>query len=233
MTRISLDLRSKRERLPSIRSGLRGLSGFALVAVCFAGCSSTPDSGERSSNERLVGSGSEGPANIAIPQSHKEIIEAGSAGNLEFAGLYNTFDFRATLLNSKTREALIQRQGESYQWDAAKFASERERSTQEASAESVVFLSFFTPERRNDNLAAAKSIWRALLDVGGRRYEAKIKKDRRLLVELQSMFPYHTRWNSPYILTFPVSTMAIESQVVKLTITGPLGTQTVNFQPLP
>jgi hypothetical protein len=205
------------------------ISTLWALALILGGCSSTP----RTSEDRLIGVGSEGPAEFRVPQTHKEVIESGSAGNLDYAGLYNTFDFRATLLNSRVREALIQRQGESYQWDASKLAAERERNTQEASAETVVFLSFFTPERRNDNLADAKSIWRAILDVGGRRYEAKVKKDRRLVVELQSLFPYHTRWNSPYVLTFPGSTMAIESQVVQLTITGPLGTQTVNFQPLP
>lgn len=200
-----------------------------IAVILTASCTSSP----RSSNDPLIGTGSEGPSGLKVPSNHQEVIESGSAGNLDYAGLYNTFDFRATLLNSRVREALIQRQGESYQWDSSKLATERERSTQEASAETVIFLSFFTPERRNDNLADTKSIWRALLDVGGRRYEAKVKKDRRLVVELQSLFPYHTRWNSPYILTFPVSTMAIESQVVQLTITGPLGTQTVNFQPLP
>jgi hypothetical protein len=221
-------LRGPAESFATHRSTLKMLL-LSVAWLVTASCTSSP----RSSNDPLIGTGSEGPAGLKVPTNHQAVIESGSAGNLDYAGLYNTFDFRATLLNSRVRDALIQRQGESYQWDASKLATERERSTQEASAETVIFLSFFTPERRNDNLADTKSIWRALLDVGGRRYEAKVKKDRRLVVELQSLFPYHTRWNSPYILTFPVSTMAIESQVAQLTITGPLGTQTVNFQPLP
>jgi hypothetical protein len=158
-----------------------------------------------------------------------EVIEANSSGDSEFAGLYNTFELKATILNTPVREALVQRQAEYYQWDAAQVSTEREKATQENSAEAAVFISFSTPERRNDNLADKKSIWRIFLDVGGRRYVGQAKKDRRLIAELQALFPFHTRWNTPYLLSFPVGMSAIENQTMKLTVTGPLGSRVLEF----
>lgn len=169
---------------------------------------------------------------ITVPKPHTEIIEKNSSGDSEFSGLYNTFELKATILNTPVRDALIQRQAEYYQWDQAQISAEREKSLQENSSESAIFVSFSTPERRNDNLADKKTIWRVFLDVGGKRYVGQAKKDRRLIAELQSLFPFHTRWNTPYIFTFPVAMNAIETDPIKLTVTGPLGSRVLEFSPV-
>lgn len=198
---------------------------YALL-LFFAACTSTTNTNETTASTPLKTSG---PEWIRVPKSHIEVIEANSSGDSEFAGLYNTFELKATILNTPVRQALVQRQAEYYQWDAVQVSTEREKSTQENSAEASVFVSFSTPDRRNDNLADKKSIWRIFLDVGGRRYVGQAKKDRRLIVELQSLFPFHTRWNTPYMFSFPVGMSAIENQTIKLTVTGPLGSRVLEF----
>lgn len=206
----------------------------SVVAIVFApalslllgACASTDTKATASSPLEA-----EGPAQIIVPRTHTAIIEANSAGDSDFAGLYPTFELKATLMNSDVRNALIERQGEYFQWDTSQKATEREKATQELSAETSVFLSFSTPERKNDNLADNKSIWRLFLDAGGRRYVGKAKKDRRLIAELQSLFPFHTRWNSAYLVTFPIATNAIETDSVRLTVTGPLGSRVLEFRP--
>lgn len=211
------------------------IAGFTATALTFitmvmtAGCATTSEQGDAAdASSPLI---AEGPANMSVPADHRHIINQNSAGDAQFAGLYNTFELKATLLNSVVREALIRRQSQYYQWDASQQATEREKSNQEASAETTVFLSFATPDRKNDNLADKKAIWRIFLDVGGRRYVGQAKKDRRLIAELQAQYPYHTRWNTSYLLTFPISTQAIETQPIKLTLTGPLGSRTLEFKP--
>ncbi len=174
-----------------------------------------------------------GPPNLNVPKTHSEVIEKNSSGDSEFAGLYNTFELKATILNSQVREALIQRQAEYYQWDSGQLSTERDKSLQENSSEAAAFVSFSTPERKNDNLADRKSIWRIFLDVGGKRYVGQVKKDRRLIAELQALYPFHTRWNTPYMFTFPVAMSAIESEAIKLTVTGPLGSRVLEFAPVP
>jgi len=209
------------------RVSILSLVAAAIQVSCAHGVSGS--SNETTASSPLV---TESPVGLKIPYSHSAVIEQYSAGDSEFAGLYNTFELKATLLNTDVREALIRRQAEYYQWDEGQQSTEREKATQELSAETEVFLSFATPERKNDNLTDKKSIWRIFLDVGGRRYVGQPKKERRLIAELQAQFPFHTRWNTPYMLSFPVSAKAIETQVVKLTLTGPLGSRVLEFKPI-
>ena len=171
-------------------------------------------------------------AGDAKEKSYQALVETYSAGDREYNGFYNQFDFRATLQNSAVQAAMLAKQAEYYQWDAAKKETERAKAEADMSRETVVFCSFFTPDRRNDNLADSKSIWRVYLDVDGRRYVAKIKKSRKLIAELQALFPYHTRWTTPYVFTFPVPASAVERAKSKLTITGPLAARSVEFAPV-
>lgn len=165
-----------------------------------------------------------------VEKNFEKLVENYSAGDSEYSGFYNNFEYKATLLNAPVREALLARQSAQYQWDREKLLTEKEKASQEMANETEVFLSFFTPDRQNDNLTDAKSIWRVYLDVAGRRYQGKPSRVRTLLAELQSLFPYHTRWNTPYSVSFPVPTSAIETQPSVLTITGPLGTRSISFK---
>jgi hypothetical protein len=166
---------------------------------------------------------------IRISEPYEKSLEKFSAGDSEYTGFYNNFEFRATLLNSIVREQIFAHQSDYFQWDDAKRTSEREKYMQELSSATEIFVSFYTPDRKNDNLSDDKPIWKIYLDVGGTRYEGKAKRVRTLLAELQSIYPYHTCWNTPYLFSFAVPTTAIESQESKLTITGPLGTREVSF----
>lgn len=159
-------------------------------------------------------------------------IESFSAGDSEYSGLYNNFEYKATILNSVTRNAILQQLANYYQWDEAKLAQEREKSLQQMASETEIFLSFFTPVRQNDNLTDTKSIWKVYLEAGGRRYTGMPKKNRTLLAELQSLYPYHTRWNTPYTVTFPVPTTAVETMELTITVTGPLGTRSITIPPV-
>lgn len=198
-----------------------------ILAVATAGCASSPtENSQRVATSPLE---AERVETIAVPADHAQVIEKSSSGDSEFSGLYNTFELKATILNSTVRESILKRQSEYYLWEPSQLATEREKATQELSSETGVFLSFSTPERKNDNLADSKTIWRIYLEAGGRRYVGKAKRDRRLIAELQSLFPYHTRWNSPYTITFPVAASALEGQAIRLTVTGPLGTRVLEF----
>ncbi len=159
-------------------------------------------------------------------------LEKSTAGDEDYNGFYNQFSFRATLLNSDVREAILQKQADYYQWDKPKLTSEKQKADQEMASQTAVFVSFFTPDRKNDNLVDAKSIWRVYLDAGGRRFVASVQKSKKLLAELATLYPYHARWNTPYVFTFPVPTSSIEREKTVLTITGPLGTRNVEFSAL-
>jgi hypothetical protein len=197
---------------------------FSIVAALFllaiGGCATAPMD---ESNAAADG------VKVQTEKNYEQSIEAYSAGDSEYTGFYNNFEFKATLLNTPVRELTLKRQGDYYQWDENKRASERAKFVQELTSETKVFVSFFTPDHKNDNLTDEKSIWRVFLDVGTTRYPGEVRHQRASLVELQALYPYHTRWNTPYMLHFKVPAKSIEGQQAKLTITGPLGTRAITF----
>lgn len=209
--------------VPASLAWLTWLTWLTMSPLLLNGCQTT---GTSASVETVATA----PSGISAEQ--EAVLQEYSDGESEYVGFYNNFEYRATLKNSSVRQALLELLAQYYQWDSEKLLSERNKSLQEMASETEVFLSFYTPDRRNDNLTDPKSIWKIYLDVGDRRYEGKPRKLRRNLAELQALYPYHTRWNTPYAVVFPIPTSAIETQISVVTVTGPLGTRSVRFKPI-
>ncbi len=189
-------------------------------AVFLSGCATTKMDASAPASENTK---------VDVSRTYEQDIERYSAGDTEYSGFYNNFEFKATILNSHVRSAMLTKRTAYYQWTDAQASSEREKSNQEMSSQTKVFMAFFTPNPKNDNLMDDKTIWRIYLDAGGRRYEGKPKRIRLLLAELQSLYPYMNRWATPYEVTFDVPTAAVESGPSTYTVTGPLGTRSINF----
>jgi hypothetical protein len=202
-----------------------------------SGCSSAPvsqASDEANKAEKPVQFPTTPPAaavNATAKSPYEAAIFSNSAGDEDYNGLYNTFSFKSTVHNATVTLAVLQEQARYYQWEDAKLLDERTRALKTCENNTDIFVSFFTPDHKNDNLADAKTIWRVFLDVGGKRFQGKAKKSKKLLAELQVLYPYHTRWNTPYFMSFPVATEVIDRQPATLTITGPLGSRSVIFNP--
>ncbi len=160
---------------------------------------------------------------------HKELINQFSGGDEINSGFYNHFAFKATLLNTPTYESIIGQKASFYKWSTPKLLSEREKVEQNSSSETKVFMSFFTPNRKDDNFTDKNSIWKVYLESNGQRYEGKVVKDRRRPTELQKLYPYHSKWNSAYMIKFNVPTSRIENKPSKFTVTGPMGSKEVTF----
>lgn len=183
------------------------------------------------SNEKA---GEPGGSNQMLPKGmtkdpYLTVIETFSAGDAEYAGLYNQFTYRASLINSPVREASLLREAEYFKWDAHQLADAKAKAAEKMANSTEVFMSFFTPDRHNDNLTDGKSIWRVYLDVDGKRYEGVPKKAKKAFAELQALYPYHTRWNTPYLIEFPVPTASVDGITTKYVVTGPLGAQEIAF----
>jgi hypothetical protein len=207
---------------------------FAVALELLPGCASAekstePGAAQTSDSEKASENAAGKTAGKTKEEIYFALVEKFSAGDREYNGFYNQFDFKATLHNTIVQEATLKRQADYYQWDAAKLESEMSKAAAEMNRETYVFCSFFTPDRRNDNLSDSKSIWRVFLDVGGKRYVGKVKKSRKLLAELQALYPQHTRWTTAYVFTFPAPVAAVDAQAATLTITGPLGGRAVTF----
>ncbi len=157
-------------------------------------------------------------------------IEQHSAGDKQFAGLYHNFEFRATILTHEISKSIHDRLDKFYEWDQFEEQEKLNERMQELSDKTKMWLSFFTPERKNDNLANKISIWKIYLEANGQRYEGRPYKANMNLDEAKALFPYHSRWATAYYVDFPIPTAEIENSSPKLIITGPLGRREVQFQ---
>lgn len=149
-----------------------------------------------------------------------------------YDGFVNVLDFRATLLNTKVSRYQVDHYARIYQWDETNYQNEKSKTETKLSKQTDLFLSFFVPERKHDDLAKYNTKWRIFLDVGGKRFEGKAQKLKTIMAEVKSLYPDHTRWSTPYVVTFPVPTSQIEGSEAKLVLTGPIGSATVDFPAL-
>ncbi len=160
---------------------------------------------------------------------YKSTILEVSKSTQTYDGLVNTIDVRATLMTSKVREAQTLRKATNFQWTEAEVIAEREYQQKSSAAETKIFMSFYTPEAKDDNLHKVDTVWRIFLDVEGKRYAGTVQKMSDSVTEVRDLYPDHTKWGTPYIIKFLVPTSISETNPSLLTLTGPVGSATLNF----
>ena len=163
--------------------------------------------------------------------NYEGLIEANVLEDAVYDGFYNKFQYKLIMLTTKIVDTQLERQGELFQWDAAKLGSEKDKAHQTMNNKSEVFVSFFAPEKASSKLDDKRTVWRILLDVGGKRYVGEAKKLSKPVAELAVLYPFHDRWSQPYIVSFNVPMALVESNPVKFTITGPVGNSTIAVPP--
>lgn len=166
---------------------------------------------------------------LVLPESYVKAIDAYSAGEVQYIGAYNSFKYRATILNTMVQQTVIDRKSEMYLWDSVKKQQELATMQADNATTTKVFLSFYTPVRTDDNLSSVKSIWAVYLETPQGRYTGTVKRIRTSATELATIYPYHNRFTSAYSVEFPVPLATAETQPTKMTITGPLGVKSIDF----
>ena len=161
---------------------------------------------------------------------YQETIKKTARQKQVYSGLYNSIDMTGIVINSEVSEGQIDQMARVYIWDENKYTQEKIKAEEKLRKEAEFFVSFFTPDRKHDDLNKNKTLWKIFLDVGGKRLEGKVTKVKLLTEEIQSLYPFHNRFSTPYLITFPVPMKEIEkSSSINLTITGPVGSATVDF----
>lgn len=156
-------------------------------------------------------------------------VEEFSAGDIQYEGAYSNFNYRATIMSPGMQRVYVNKKTELYLWSEEKKAAELANLQANNDKATKIFLSFFTPNKWDDNMSTAKSIWTVYLHIGSQRFEGKVTKNRDSRTELISMFPYHGRFSTAYDVTFAVPVSQLTRQDLQITITGPLGVKTVKF----
>lgn len=161
---------------------------------------------------------------------YSQIIKKNAHQEQVYSGLYNAIDLTGISLNTEVSEAQVDQMARVYLWDENKYTQEKIKADEKMKKEAEFFVSFFTPDRKHDDLHKNKTLWKVFLDVDGKRHEAKVTKIKLLTEELQSIYPFHNRFSTPYLIVFPIAMKQIEnSSSIKLTITGPVGSSTIDY----
>lgn len=160
---------------------------------------------------------------------YEEFVDTKTQKQEVYDGLYNKLTVQATRLDGEMSENLVAYQAKLLQSSLATYKDEKAKVIGKHSSSTEFFVSFYTPERKHDDLAFSKTSWKVYLDVGGQRYEGKVTKIKGLTLDIEALYPHHNRWSSPYMVEFPVSTPSTDGKPVTLTLTGPLATTQLNF----
>ena len=166
-----------------------------------------------------------------VPESeYYSLIEKNSQNQVVYDGLANVLNTSATLMTSQLLMAQVDHNARVFQYNDSQYLNEQGTAKSNLSKQTEVFISLFVPDRKFDDLAKKTTHWKIFLDVAGQRYEAKVIKIKSQFAEVQSLYPNHTRWGTPYKLIFPVSTSISENAKPVLTLTGPLASTTLEFK---
>lgn len=147
-----------------------------------------------------------------------------------YNNLYNQLTVAATRMDAEMTEAYLSHSARLLQWSAAQHQTEKARAISQGTEKTDFFVSFYTPERKHNDLSSRNSIWKIYLDVNGLRFEGKATKIKSQLTEVQAMYPHHNRWSNPYTVSFPIAAALADGKPVVLTFTGPLTSTQLKFK---
>ncbi len=169
------------------------------------------------------------PGSISSSE-YEAILEPNTKHVVKYSGLYNDYDVSAVLLTPEVARSQVDYNHGLYLWTEEKHKEEAQKVEEKLAKETDVFVSFFAPEKKHNDLSRSKTLWKIFLEVDGQRYDGVASRFKSIsLTEIQSLYPFHTRFGTPYIVTFPVSALQLTNKNPKVTITGPVGTMDFTF----
>jgi len=168
---------------------------------------------------------------VVTQSEYERILEKYTTSSIKYQGLYNTLQVEGTLVTTTMAQAQLEQTARLYIWDQPKMDEEKKKSQELSAKQTTVFVSFYTPERKNDNLHKNMTMWKLFLDVDGKRYEGKASKIKLLFSEVQAIYPYHNRFSTPYNIVFPIPVKDIESKTIRFTVTGSVDNAVLEFTP--
>lgn len=170
-----------------------------------------------------------GGVTIMSEDAYDSTIDKWSDHVEDYNGLNNTVTIMATLLAPEAVLAQVDQNARLFQWDQVGYDNEKKKAENAMATKTEAFVSFYSPERKWDDLYRSKTLWKVFLDVRGQRYEGTVSKVKLLPREIQKLYSYHTTFATPYMISFPVAATAVGNGPARLIFTGAVGSITLHF----
>jgi hypothetical protein len=161
--------------------------------------------------------------------NYEDLVQSKTQDIRIYNGFTNQLEIYATKMDSDMNEGYLSHAARLFQWSISTYNDEKNKVILKQGTQSEFLVSFFTPERKNDDLSSSNSAWKIFLDSDGIRYQGTAKKIKRNLAELEAFFPHHNRWFTMYSITFPIATSLSENKPSILTFTSGLGSTQLRF----
>lgn len=149
-----------------------------------------------------------------------------------FEGFMNVFQMQGTVLNSRVLNGQVAIKAKSFAWNDSQKSEEQAKIDNSLRTETLVFLSFYSPEIKINNLDSVSSIWRVFLDVNNKRYIGTVSTYVGFANEARLFYPYHSVFGKAYLVKFSVPMINIQDYPMKFTVTGTIGSDSLKFHPL-
>jgi hypothetical protein len=149
-----------------------------------------------------------------------------------YEGFMNVFQMQGTILNAKVYNGQVTKKADSFNWTDVQKNEEQSKVDASLRSEAKVFLSFFSPENKVNNLDSPSTIWRVFLDVNNKRYVGSVSTYVGFQNEARLFYPYHSVFAKAYMVKFPVPMINIQDYPATLTVTGTIGSDTLKFKAL-
>lgn len=189
--------------------------GVLLSALVLSACASTTVN--------------RGGVTVMSEDAYEATVEKWSDHVEDYNGLNNTVTIMATVLNPEVVLAQVDQNARLFQWDQVNYDNEKKKAENAMTTKTEAFVSFYSPERKWDDLYKSKTLWKVFLDVNGQRYEGTVSKIKLLPREIQKLYHYHTAFATPYMISFPVAATTVGAGPARLVFTGAVGSVTLNF----
>ena len=169
-----------------------------------------------------------------LQKKYLDQVQALTVKDEKHMGFSNVYNFSAVLLSQDLLQAQLELDAFDFQWDDSQYQEKRRDYLQTASQNTQVFLSFFTPNNKNNNLDKYDALWKVFLILDGRKYEAKAAKAKTPSSRLGSLYPSHNGFSHAYVLSFAIPLGEIEkASEIRLLLTGNLASSNLPFKILP
>ncbi len=164
---------------------------------------------------------------------YNNYIEKRTRKKQSYSGWNNNYSIRLSLLDTKLQNLQNRFRSYQFQWSNDEETSQKKTLNKKLTHYTEAFMSFYAPNPKNNKLEQkSTSLWKIFLDIDGRRFEGKIKKMSKLRDEIITYYPFHSRWGTPYIITFSAPTSLVDNYKARIIMTGPLGTVELPFSPI-
>ena len=114
-------------------------------------------------------------------------------------------------------------------WSEEQYNQKKQELNDKKKTSSLVFLSYFAPERKVDDLSAKATLWRMFLDMNMQRTLGTAMKSNSNIEDVTAQYPKHSAWSTAYEITFPLSIYDVQKEKIDFIITSRVGSSTKTF----